>query len=121
MEIVLNKYVKISGTYIFLPFADLSDRIYEYSGFTPIEVQTGDILGVFTPDDSYSRIFLLSEGGSNCPAQHYHSLSDSTLSSSNIDLTDIENNTQLTRATTYYPMVSVEFSKQMPLMPSYIV
>ena len=113
-----STYVKISGTYIFLPFADFSDRIY-YE-FTPIEVQTGDILGVFTPDDSYSRIFLLSEGpgGSNRPAQYYHSFSDRTLSSSNIDVIDIENN--MTRATNYYPMVSVEFSKQMPLMASYI-
>ena len=114
-----DTYVKISGTYIFLPFADLSDRMYyEYSGFTPIEVQTGDILGVFTPDDYYSRIFLLSEGGSNRPAQYYHYFSDSTLSSSNIDVIDIENN--MTRATNYHPMVSVEFSKQMPLMASYI-
>ena len=116
-----DTYVKISGTYIFFPFAALENRIYEYSGFTPTQVQAGDILGVFIPEDSYSRMFLLSEGGSNRPAQYYHSLSDSTLSSSNIDVTDIENNTQLTRATTYYPMVSVEFSKQMPLMPSYIV
>ena len=101
-----STYVKISGTYIFLPFADLSDRIYEYSGFTPIEVQTGDILGVFTPDDSYSRIFLLSEGpgGSNHPAQYYHSFSDRTLSSSNIDVINIEYNMPLlTRVTSYIP------------------
>ena len=118
-NIVNDTYRKISGTYIFFPFADLENRIYEYSGFTPIEVKAGDILGVFTPEDSYSRIFLLSESGSNRPAQYYHSLSDSTLSSSNIDMIDIEKNIPpLTRRTNYYPMVSVEFGKQVPMMPT---
>ena len=118
-NIVNDTYRKISGTYIFFPFADLENRIYEYSGFTPIEVKAGDILGVFTPEDSYSRIFLLSERGSNRPAQYYHSLSDSTLSSSNIDVIDIENNMpQLTRTTNYYPMVTVEFGKQLPMIPT---
>ena len=120
-NIVNDTYRKISGTYIFFPFADLENQIiYEYSGFTPIQVQAGDILGVFTPDYSYSRIFLLSEGGSNRPAQYYHSFNDgSTLSSSNIDVIDIEKNMpQLTSRTNYYPMVSVEFGKQVPLMPT---
>ena len=117
-NIVNDTYRKISGTYIFFPFAALGNRIYEYSGFTPIQVQAGDILGIFMPDDGNSRIFLLSEGGSNRPAQYYHSL-DSALSSSNIDVIDIEKNVpQLTRTTTYYPMVSVEFGKQLPLMPT---
>ena len=114
-----DTYVKISGTYIFFPFAALENRVYEYSGFTPIQVQAGDILGVFIPDNGNSRIILLSEGGSSPPAQYYHYLSDSTLSSSNIDMIDFENNIPpLTRVTSYHPMVSVEFSK---LMASYTV
>ena len=55
-----DTYQKISGTFI-TPPTENANRFYEYDDFSPIPVQTGDILGAFIPRTSMSRLSLFSE------------------------------------------------------------
>ena len=110
-------YQKIAGTYIYRPLSMSPNKIYEYSKFAPIPVQSGDILGIFIPQDGISRLRLRSENtnsNSKNPTQHYHLFSDTSLAASPIDEIDIRNNElPLTRAS-QYPLVSVEICKYPP-------
>ena len=107
-----DMYQKISGTYIYLPFSMSSNKIYEYSKFAPIPVQSGDILGIFVPRDGISRLRLRSENAnSNNPTQYYYYFSDPSLSASPIDVIDIRNNEPPLARISYYPLVSVEIGK----------
>ena len=107
-----DTYQKINGTYIYLPFSMSSNRIYEYSKFAPIPVQSGDILGIFVPQDFASRLRLRSENAnSNNPTQYYHYFSDFSLSASPVDEIDIRNNEPGLTRTSHYPLVSVEIHR----------
>ena len=99
-------YRKINGIFIELQ-TSVSSRIYEYEDFSPIPVKSGDILGIFLPFFTSSRLRLASELASS-PAQHYI-FTGVTASSSPYDETDLEQDS-VTRGA-YHPLVSVEFGE----------
>ena len=102
-----DTYQKINGT--FLEFADNSSAgIYEYDNFSPIPFQAGDILGVFIPQTSLSRLRLLSED-TDSPTNYYLTTGDS-VSVSPHDMIDIQN-TPMVMSGTYHPLVSVEIGE----------
>ena len=114
-------YHKISGTHIFLPFVPQStNTLFEYSSFDPIPVRAGDVLGVFIPDDAYSRILLRSEVSRNRPRQHYHT-TYSDIAESPFNIIDIMNNeTQRATISSYYPLVTVQFGKHISMMINFM-
>ena len=102
-----DTYQKINGT--FLEFADSSsNHIYEYDNFSPIPFQAGDILGVFIPRTTLSRLRLLSEN-TDSPTNYYLTTGGS-VSVSPHDMIDIQN-TPMVMSGTYHPLVSVEIGK----------
>ena len=101
-------YRKINGTFIELQ-TSLSSRIYEYEDFSPIPVKSGDILGIFLPFFTSSRLRLTSELADS-PAQYYL-LTDVSVSSSPYDEIDLEQGSVMTGA--YHPLVSVEFGESL--------
>ena len=113
-----DTYHKISGTHIFLPFVPQStNTLFEYSSFDPIPVRAGDVLGVFTPDNAYSRIYLAFEGGSNHPRLCYHQFSSTSVTESPFDVIDRMNNVPpMSRVTTYRPLVAVEFGEPFSIL-----
>ena len=98
-------YQKIGGTQLFFPFGALPSKIYEYSKFVPISVQSGDILGIFMPQNSASRLRLLSENTTD-QTQYYHSTA-SSVRSSHFKKIDIQNNEPPLTTAAYHPMVSM--------------
>ena len=57
-----NTYRKINGTFISVETSN-PGLIYEYSDFSPIPFQAGDILGAFVPQGGLSKLKLRSERG----------------------------------------------------------
>ena len=97
-------YRKISGTYVFFPFIARANQIYEYTKFAPIPVESGDVLGIFLPRDSVSRLRLSSENdNSNNPKVYYLSAT-----SSPYEELDRQNNEPSLSTASYYPLVSLE-------------
>ena len=102
-------YRKISGTYVFFPFSARANRIYEYTKFAPIPVESGDVLGIFIPPSSPSRVRLHFENdNSNNPKVYYRSITDSSATSSPYEELDRQNNEPSLITASYYPPVSVE-------------
>ena len=99
-------YRKINGTFIELQ-TQVSSKIYEYEDFSPIPVKSGDILGIFLPFSTSSRLRLASELADS-PAQHFL-FTGVTVSSSPYDEIDLEGGS-VTRGA-YHPLVSVEFGE----------
>ena len=97
-----DTYQKINGTVIDSTTGNFN-RIYEYDSFSPIPVQAGDILGVFIPRTSFSRLGLLSEN-MNGPTNYYLETGLNVY-----DMFDIQDT--LVQSQVYHPMVSVEFGK----------
>ena len=109
-------YEKINGTFIQFP-TSVTGRIYEYDDFSPIPVKAGDILGIFFPTFSFSRLILLS-AVANRPTQYYR-VTDSSDSSSPYNVFNIEH--QLVVISSYLPLVSVEFGKHHIIMLIFIL
>ena len=101
-------YEKINGTSIAIPVEN-SNHIYEYDDFPPIPFQAGDILGVFVPQTSSSRLVLSSELIER--PINYYLTTDDTDSESPYDIIDLQN-TQALMSEGYQPAVSVEIGKQ---------
>ena len=97
-------YQKINGTFIDVT-TSRPNRIYEYSNFSPIPFQAGDILGVFIPR-YYSNLVLLSEDTTS--PTNYYLTTGSTVSESPYDMMDISS----VMSQGYHPLVSVEIGKQ---------
>ena len=102
-----DTYQKINGTFIEVE-TESEDRVYEYDDFAPIPFQAGDILGVFLPQTTLSRLRLWSED-TNSPTNYYLTTDDS-VSESPHDVIDIQN-TPMVMSGTYHPLVSVEIGK----------
>ena len=100
-----TKYEKINGTLIEFQTSS-SSNVYEYEDFPPVPVKSGDILGIFLPRDSVSRLRLRSES-SGSPTQYYLPTVGAT--SSPHDEIDIQDNSVQMAA--YHPLVTVEFGK----------
>ena len=98
-------YQKINGTFIDVT-TSRPNRIYEYSNFSPIPFQAGDILGVFIPRHISSNLALLFEN-TNSPTNYYLT-TGSTVSESPYDMMDISS----VMSQGYHPLVSVEIGKQ---------
>ena len=98
-------YRKINGTFISVETRNASS-IYEYTNFSPIPFQAGDILGAFVPRGGLSKLRLRSERGRGHLNYYISTNVDTTESPYNsIDLFKT-----VIRAT-YHPVVSVEISK----------
>ena len=102
-----DTYQKISGTFI-TPPTENNDRFYEYDDFSPIPVQTGDILGAFIPRTSMSRLSLFSEM-KNTPINYYLE-TDSSVTESPYNMIDIQMMPSL-RQLSNHPLVTVEIGK----------
>ena len=102
-----DTYQKISGTFI-TPPTESDDRLYEYDDFSPIPVQTGDILGAFIPKTSMSRLRLLSEN-MDTPINYYLK-TDNSVTESPYDMIDIQMMPSV-RQLGYHPLVTVEIGK----------
>ena len=101
-------YRKISGTYVFFPFSARANRIYEYTKFAPIPVESGDVLGIFTPSSSPSRLRLWSENDNSNNPKVYYRFTDSSATSSPFEELDRQNNDHSLSTASYYPLVSLE-------------
>ena len=64
-----NTCQKINGISIAIPDTNGIQR-YEFSNFHPISIQAGDVLGVFLPPATSSRLTLLSEDTTR-PTNYY--------------------------------------------------
>ena len=97
-------YRKISGTRIVVDRRN-ENLIYEYSNFTPIPFQAGDVLGAFVPLGNVTKLKLRSEG--NRGPLNYYILTNNAPESpyNNVNLSGT-----LTSAT-FHPLISVEISK----------
>ena len=102
-----DTYQKISGTFI-TPPTENTNRLYEYDDFSPIPVQTGDILGAFIPPTSMSRLRVFSED-MNTPINYYLETGRS-VTESPYDMIDIQNMSSL-RQLGIHPLVTVEIGK----------
>lgn len=100
-----NTYRKINGTFISVETRNAS-LIYEYSDFSPIPFQAGDILGAFVPKGSFSKLKLRSEGGRG--HVNYFKTTSNDATESPYDSIDLSGPLS---TTTYHPLVSVEISK----------
>ena len=98
-------YQKINGTFITVQTRS-EDQIYEYSNFPPIPFQSGDVLGVFIPRDSRSKLRLISEGGHG--PTNYYITTESVSAYENIDL---QHNTPQVLSAVYHALVTVEISE----------
>ena len=99
-------YQKINGTFIDVTSSRYEHSVYEYSNFSPIPFQAGDILGVFIPGHISSNLVLLSENTNN--PTNYYLTTGSTVSESPYDMMDISS----VMSQGYHPLVSVEIGKQ---------
>ena len=100
-------YQKINGTFIDVTTSSRYEySVYEYSNFSPIPFQAGDILGVFIPGHISSNLALLSENTTS--PTNYYLTTDSTVSESPYDMMDISS----VMSQGYHPLVSVEIGKQ---------
>ena len=97
-------YRKINGTFISVE-TDNTSLIYEYSDFSPIPFQAGDILGAFVPRGGLSKLRLRSERGRGHLNYFIRTNVDATESPyDSIDLSETDS------SATYHPLVSVEIS-----------
>lgn len=92
-------YQKINGTVIEISMTNL-DKIYEYDD-THIPFQTGDILGVFVPQNSL--VSILSES-LDSPLNYYLPI----MQESPDDIINLQSTTQL-MSQGYHPLISVEY------------
>lgn len=98
-----NTYRKINGTPIIVDSRNES-LIYEYSNFSAIPFQAGDVLGAFVPQGGSSRLKLRSEANHG-PLNYYLRTNNASESPyNNVNLSETLN-------TIYFPLVSVEISK----------
>ena len=102
-----DTYQKINGTFIEASMEN-TNRLYEYDDFSPIPVQTGDILGAFIPRTSMSRLSLISED-MDTPINYYLE-TDSSVTESPYDMIDIQMMPSLEQLG-YHPLVTVEIGK----------
>ena len=93
-------YEKIDGVSISFP-TRIAREMYDYAEFSPIQVKSGDVLGIFIPPTSSS---IWSES-TNSPTQYY--LPTGTAETPPQDLIDLQGNGITTAS--YHPLVSVEF------------
>ena len=98
-------YRKINGTFISVETRNAS-LIYEYTNFSPIPFQAGDILGSFVPRGGLSKLRLRSEV--NRRHLNYYTNTSEDATESPYDCIDLSG--PLSTAI-YHPLVSVEISK----------
>ena len=105
---VTNFYRKISAS-TFSATADNASNVYEYTPSSPLPFQEGDILGIFQPDRSTSRlrVYYIDNVG---PPNYYYDPNDLDL---NVDTPPIGpfRITSSTSTQNDQPLVAVEISK----------
>ena len=100
-----SEYKKISGSVLEFQ-TSVSPRINAYSVLPPMPVQSGDILGIFLPNNS--RLNLLSET-TNTPTNYYLPTEDSE--ESFLDIIDLGGNLGQLMRESYHPLVSPVIGK----------
>ena len=98
-----DEYLKINGTVI---NTRSEDRVYEYP-VSLIPVQAGDILGVFIPRNSRSKIRLRVESGRG--PINYYIPTDNSVTISPFSGIDIQQD--VVSSAVYHPLVSVEIGE----------
>ena len=94
-------YVKINGTLVTSETSN-SSLIYEYSSFSPIPFQAGDVLGIFVPRAVESSLWLRSEAGYGPLNYFMPTKEDARMSPHDeLQLSDLSFDT-------YHPLVSLE-------------
>ena len=100
-----SKYKKINGSVS--EFQTIkSPRVIEYSVLPPMPVESGDILGIFIPNNS--RLRLLSET-TNSPTNYYLPTDD--LNESSLEIFDLEQNVGSLMRESYHPLISAVIGK----------
>ena len=96
-----DTYVKINGTLVTSETSN-SSLIYEYSSFSPIPFQAGDVLGIFVPRAVESSLWLRSEAGYG-PLNYFIATEEDARMSpyDELQLSDLSSET-------YHPLVSLE-------------
>ena len=99
-------FERINGT--FLDFENRIDSdIYEYEDFSPIPVLSGDILGIFQPQRTLSRVRIHSEEA-NEPTNYYYTTEGGSNGGESPFNTIYPQNAS---SESYHPLISVEMSK----------
>ena len=101
-------YHKINGTVIYVE-TESEERVYEYDNFAPIPVQAGDILGVFLPQVTNTRLRLRSENRHG--HTNYYIPTDNSDKVSPYDSINLKQDTPQVLSTVYHPLVTVEIGK----------
>ena len=104
-NIGISEYKKISGSVLELQ-TSVSPRINAYSALPPMHIQSGDILGIFIPNNS--RLRILSET-TNTPTNYYLPTEDSEESS--LEFVDVGGNLGSLMRESYHPLVSPVFGE----------
>ena len=104
-----DMYHKINGTFIDIG-TQISNRIYEYSNFSPIPFLTGDILGVFLPRNMISRLRITSEA--NHGPLNYYIPTAKMANMSLHDSIDLQQSDPQLFSSVYHPLVTVEIGEK---------
>ena len=102
-----DTYRKINGTRIIVDTRNGS-LIYEYSNFSAIPFQAGDVLGAFVPVGSLTKLRLRSEGNNRGHLNYY--IFTNNAPESPYDNVNLSGTLNIASAT-YHPLISVEISK----------
>ena len=82
------------------PPTESNNHIYEYDNFSPIPVQTGDILGVFIP----RTVFHLLSENTNAPTNYYRFIESQTIAP--FDMIDLRDTRVLPEV--YHPLATAD-------------
>ena len=102
-------YHKINGTFIDIG-TQISNRIYEYNNFSPIPFLAGDILGVFLPRNTISRLRITSEAKRG-PLNYYIPTANMA-DMSPYDTMDLQQSDPQLDSSVYHPLVTVEIGEK---------
>ena len=101
-----DTYQRINGTFIEVE-TESENRVYEYDNFPPIPFQAGDILGVFLPRGTESKLRPRAE--SEHGHTNYYVPIDASVSP--YDSIDLQQVAPKVLSSVYYPLVTVEIGK----------
>ena len=102
-------YHKINGTFMNIG-TKISNRIYEYNNFSPIPFLAGDILGVFLPRNTISRLRITLEANSG-PLNYYIPTTDMA-NMSHYDTIDLQQSIPQLYSSVYHPLITVEIGEK---------
>ena len=73
-----NTFTKVGNTTLWVETGNCDMTYYEYSPPTPLSFQTGDVLGIFQPDNGRNRLRLYFQSGDG-PQNYYETLDSNNI------------------------------------------